>query len=189
LREAGATARRTVDELYGKHGSYHDVIDRLRTERLPDDSVLNLALQIANSRKWEDAEKLKERRWEVVRLPDGNEVTYREALENSEKANRLEPNNPDILNTLGVAQYRVGAYEDALKTLTNADKIRTTKNEEPSAANIAFTAMALHKLGRPDEAKVALERVRDLLKDERFAQDEQAKALLDEAEKLIEGEK
>jgi hypothetical protein len=87
-------------------------------------------------------------------------------------------------------------YEDALKTLTDTektrtgtDKIRTDTDEGTNPANLAFTAMALHKLGRTEEAKAALERLRTLLKDERFAQDEQAKAFLAEAEKLIEGEK
>jgi len=49
--------------------------------------------------------------------------------------------------------------------------------------------MPLHKLGRTEEAKATLDRLRNLLKDERFAQDEKAKAFLAEAEKLIEGEK
>jgi hypothetical protein len=49
--------------------------------------------------------------------------------------------------------------------------------------------MTLYKLGRADEAKPALERLRALCKEERFAEDQEAKAFLAEAEKLITGEK
>ena len=189
LRKNGEAARKIVDELYQKWGFYYDVIDKLNIDKTLAEPIRKLSLQIANSRKWEDAEKLKKESREVVSLPDGNEVTYREALEKAEKANRLEPNDWNILNTLGVAQYRVGQYEDAIVTLTKSDKIRTGTDEKPEPANLAFTAMALHKLGRSEEAKVTLDRLRTLLKDERFAQDEEAKALLAEAEKLIEGEK
>jgi hypothetical protein len=38
-----------------------------------------------------------------------------------------------------------------------------------------------------NEDKAALDRLRTLMKDEQFAEDEQAKGLLAEAEKLIEG--
>jgi len=188
-RKTGKAATKIVDELYEKDGFYFKVIDKLQADTTVDELVRKLALQIANARKWEDAEKLKEQIWEVVRLPNQETETYRLALENSEKANRLEPNNPNILNTLGVAQYRVGAYEDALKRLTNTDKIRTGTDKVSNPKNVAFIAMSLHQLGRGEEAKAALERLRNLLKDDQFAQDEQAKAFLDEAEKLIEGEK
>jgi hypothetical protein len=49
--------------------------------------------------------------------------------------------------------------------------------------------MTLHKIARVEEAKAALEQLRELCKDEQFAEDEEAKAFLAEAEKLIEGEK
>jgi dipeptidyl aminopeptidase/acylaminoacyl peptidase len=188
-RRNGAAAQKIVDELYKKHNFYYDVIDKLQSDKTLDETMKKLALQIANSRKWEDAEKLKERSWEVVRLSVGDPNAYRAALANAEKANTLEPNDPSIFNLVGAAQYRVGSYEDALKTLTKSEQILSAAGEEPNPANMAFTAMALHQLGRPEQAKVALERLRSLLKDERFAQDEQAKAFLAEAEKLIEGEK
>jgi WD40 repeat protein len=197
-RKTSEAAWKIVDELYQKYGYYYEVIDKLSADKTLDESVLKLALQNADSRKWKDVGKLLEESWDVVSLPSKDMATYRQALEKIEKANILEPNNPNpyILITLGVAQYRVGMYEDALKTLTDTektrtgtDKIRTDTDEGTNPANLAFTAMALHKLGRTEEAKAALERLRTLLKDERFAQDEQAKAFLAEAEKLIEGEK
>jgi hypothetical protein len=54
---------------------------------------------------------------------------------------------------------------------------------------VAFTAMTLHKIGRAEEAKAALERLRELCKDRPFAEDMEVQALLAEAEELIEGKK
>jgi hypothetical protein len=59
--------------------------------------------------------------------------------------------------------------------------------EEPDPANTAFKAMTLHRIGRADEAKAALERLRELSKDEQFAEDMEVQDLLAEAEKLIAG--
>jgi hypothetical protein len=75
-------------------------------------------------------------------------------------------------------------------TLKRVDEYRrTVLNKESQPSEIAYLAMALHRLGRVEEAKVTLDQLRDLLKDERFAEDEKAKAYLAEAEKLISGEK
>lgn len=54
--------------------------------------------------------------------------------------------------------------------------------------NLAFKAMTLHKIGRVDEAKADLEKLRELCKDE-FNRDMDVQGLVAEAEKLIEGEK
>lgn len=56
-------------------------------------------------------------------------------------------------------------------------------------AGLAFAAMSLHRLGQADKATSTLEQLRTLLKDERFADDSEAKALLAEAEGLIEGKR
>ncbi len=111
--------------------------------------------------------------------------------------------NPDTLNSiknlavlvehlgsLGMEQYKMGAYEQAVATLKRVDEYRrTVLNNKSHPPDIAYIAMALHRLGRAEEAKVTLDRLRDLLKDERFAEDEKAKACLAEAEKLISGKK
>jgi len=111
-----------------------------------------------------------------------------------EQANRLEPNTPSILTTLGVARYRVGAYEDALEVLKRSENIIADfvvfgePVLEPDPTNAAFIAMALHQLGRDEDAQAALDRLRDLRKEERIAENKQAQAFLDEAEKLLSGE-
>ena len=55
-RKTTATARKIVDELYEKHGLYVRVIEELKADKTLDEPVRKVALQIANSRKVEDAE-------------------------------------------------------------------------------------------------------------------------------------
>lgn len=191
-RKNGAMAGKLVDELYRKYDFYYDVIDKLQTDKTLDDPVRKIALQISNSRRWEDADQLMKESWSVVYAPRGNAIEYQEALRKAEKAVSLEPNEPFTLTTLGIAQYRVGAFEDALKTLTRVDKIWTDANEPHAIDVLAFIAMSLNKLGQTEAAKVALEQLHSLLKDERLTQDGLgkrlvAKATVAEAEKLIEG--
>jgi tetratricopeptide (TPR) repeat protein len=195
-------ARKVVDELHEKYGYYYEVIDKLQADKALDEPTRKLALQIAKRKAIDElpqkhglygliggitADILNGQSWRVVRLPDGNEAAYRKALSKAQKAVGLRPDDWTILDTLGGAQYRVGAYEDALETLARSERIRLALYDDPCWDNLAFAAMALHRLGRADEAKATLQQLRALLKDDRFADHEEAKALLAEAEKLLAG--
>ena len=146
-----------------------------------------VALQIAGTRAWEDADNLINEAWATIWLPDKDAAAYRAALEKVDKANVLEPNDPSILNTLGAAQYRTGSHEDALKTLAKAQRVSSDVGDVPNQWNLAFETMALHKLGRAEEAKAALARFREMCKDEHLGYDVELQGLLAEAEGLIEG--
>jgi WD40 repeat protein/serine/threonine protein kinase len=195
-RKTGEAARRIVDELYERHGWYREVINQVQQSATLDPIVRTLALQIAKSRKWEDREKLEnelEREaWEVIAAPDRDVQAYRAALEEAGKADTLEPNYPPILTTLGAGQYRVGSYENALTTLTKVERILSDAGEEPDPWNLAFKAMTLHRLGRLEEAKAALEQLRELTEDWQVGEATEVvqalQALLAEAEKLIGNE-
>jgi tetratricopeptide (TPR) repeat protein len=185
-RKNGAAARQVVDELHERCGSYHEVISQLQHDATLGPAVRKLALQIANSRKWEDADELQNEAWEAIRLPDKDIEVYRAALVKAEKADGWEPNDRSILITLGAAQYRIGVYEGALKAFARAEEV--SRDEEHPWA-LAFKAMTLHRIGQAEEAKAALMQVRELCKDRPFAEDMEVQGLLAEAEGLIEGEK
>jgi len=187
-RRNGKVARKIVDDTYRKWGLYYETADESQADNTLDEPVRKLALQIANSFKWEDANKLRKESWEVVRLPDKDIDTYKSALQKAEKANALEPNDPAILSTLGAARYRLRSYEDALRILAWSARMLSDAGEEPNPGNLAFKAMTLQKIGRADEAKNALEQLRKLCKDEQFAEDMDAQGLLAEAEKVLAGE-
>ncbi|MGB2862624.1 MAG: protein kinase [Sedimentisphaerales bacterium] len=56
-RKVGMAARKLVDELHEQYRFYSEVINKLKMNEKLDDSVRKIALQIANSRLWEDEEK------------------------------------------------------------------------------------------------------------------------------------
>jgi len=148
-------------------------------------------LEIANYHLWRDAEKLWREALGVARPWGKDTETYRAALAKAQQANIWDPNNPGTLGILGVAQYRVGLYEEALRTFQRDAELKANEGRDVrGTVTSAFTAMALYQLGRVDEAKSALEELRALHKeDERIAKGEVPKALLAEAEGLIEGKK
>jgi len=188
-RRNAETARKLVEELHSKCGSYNAVISQLQNDAKLDSDIRGLAMQMANSRRWEDADKLMREARKAVNSADNSTEEYQAALEKASKANSLEPNDPVILNAIGAAQYRLASYEDALKTLARSAQILSGAGEEPDPANGAFTAMTLQRVGRVEEAKAALGQLRELCKqEEHLTWDTDVQGLLAEAEKLIAGE-
>jgi WD40 repeat protein/serine/threonine protein kinase len=191
-RREGTAAKKLMDSLYRRHGSYHDAISNIESDKMFNEGVHKIALQIANSRKWEDAYKLRKEAQETVSLPDKTIDEYQVALQKAEKANDWEPNQPAILNTLGAAQYRLDFYEDALRTLAKSEQILSDANEESDPVNMAFKAMTLQRIGRSEEAKTALDQLRQLYQNEEYLEylvtDMEIQNLLAEAEQLIAGE-
>jgi hypothetical protein len=85
-----------------------------------------------------------------------------------------------------VAQYRVGHYADALATLTNSVKLNAPE-EGSLPSDLAFLAMTQHQVGKKDEPKATLGRLREILKQPSMAHDAESVGFLREAEELIEG--
>jgi tetratricopeptide (TPR) repeat protein len=75
--------------------------------------------------------------------------------------NRLISN----LTVGGIGKYEMGRYEQALAMLTCVDKLRRTANYEFNPAEVAFIAMALHQLGRDQEAEAVLNQLRGLFEE------------------------
>jgi len=110
---------------------------------------------------------------------------YRKALRYSEEACQLEPENGNILNTLGVAYYRVGNYEKALDVLSRSVKLNAIPDKGSHPADLAFLAMAHQQLSHAKEAQAQLQLLRERIKDPRWAQDARAQGFLREAEDLL----
>ena len=69
--------------------------------------------------------------------------------------------------------------------LSRSDKINTLRDNASHPLDIAFLAMAHQQLGHAKEAQAELERLRERMKDPRWARDAQARAFLHEAEELL----
>jgi tetratricopeptide (TPR) repeat protein len=161
-----------------------DVLERLRT--LPGMSPSRRQEAITVAQKYpENSVGLELLAWELVRLPGGEMSGYRKAVRYSEEACQLEPTNGYYLNTLGVACYRLGNYEKALETLLRSDPINKTRFQGSHPATLAFLAMTQQQLGHAAEAQAYLQRLRERMKDPRWAQDIQVQGFLREAEALL----
>jgi hypothetical protein len=112
----------------------------------------------------------------VVRKPGAGKEAYRLALLQAEEASRLDPKDASFLTALGAAQYRADQYKEAVATLVQA---------EPTPAALAVLAMARYRLVERKQAAADLVRLRELLQQPRWRENEEAHALLREAESLV----
>jgi eukaryotic-like serine/threonine-protein kinase len=173
-----------VADLFREMPLCAEVLEQLRT--LPGMSPSRKQEAIAAAQTYpENPNKLNYLAWELVKLPGGEMTGYRKALRFSEEACQLEPENGNLLNTLGVAYYRVGNYEKALDVLSRSDKINALRYKGSRPSDLAFLAMAHQQLGHGKEAQAELERLRERMKDLRWAQDAQSQGFLREAEELL----
>jgi tetratricopeptide (TPR) repeat protein len=85
----------------------------------------------------------------------------------------------------GMEKYEMGAYEQALVTLTGVNKLRRAASYESNPAGVALIAMSLHRLGRDQEAQAALDRLRGLFED---GKNTHKLSYLCKAEQLFAGE-
>jgi uncharacterized protein HemY len=117
----------------------------------------------------------------VVLNPRADASAYRQALRQAEAACAVVPDNIEYLNTLGLAYYRVGKYQEALDMLGRCNKRRPESVPE----DLAFLAMAQHQLGRKEQAEATLARLREVVKQPRWASRAETQDLLREAEEVL----
>jgi tetratricopeptide (TPR) repeat protein len=180
VRAAKKVVDELVDELYKETGFHGEVIDRLKADKALDESVCKMAIHTAKARLWDAIQELQTETFEVVRLPGEQIEAYRVALDKAERANHLDPNDPHILIILGLAQYRVGAYQDVLMTLKECEDWRP--------GPFVTKAMALHQLGRTTEAREALNQAHVLLEGWEYGAYFTVLPFVVEAEKLLASE-
>ncbi len=87
----------------------------------------------------------------------------------------IAPDVGVLLNTLGVAQYRVGQFAESLKSLTRSNELSTKQFAQSLAGDVAFLAMVEHQLGHQDQATEWLNRLRELRKLPQWANQPEAK--------------
>jgi WD40 repeat protein len=175
-----AEAAHLVGPLFAKPLLRAEVLDTLRADAHLRPPVRQEALRLAETFP-ENAVALNDASWAVVRQPVGDAAAYERALRQAEAACRLTPNHAVHLNTLGVAYFRVGKYQEALKALAGSNKLR--KESDPS--NLAFLAMAQHRLGQKEQARATLERLRGVIKQPPWAKDAEAQGFVRQAEEVL----
>src|SRR5207247_7193713 len=95
--------------------------------------------------------------------PNRARKEYQLALKQAEEASRRRPDDLEILNTRGVARYRIGDYAGSLSDMTRcaAPTFPSGWPKDPNA--VVFLAMSQHRLGRLAEAKESFSRVKKLM--------------------------
>jgi tetratricopeptide (TPR) repeat protein len=175
-------ANSLVSSLFARLLLRADVLDALRNDPalIPEARAAALALAATWS---ESRTALNNVSFGLVKLPNRPEADFRRGLRMAEEACRLEPDNGDYLNTLGVAQYRMGQYQKAQATLERSNQLQG--NQEP--ADLAFLAMTQHRLNQEKAARATLLRLREVMKDPNIAGNEENRSFLREAESVILG--
>jgi tetratricopeptide (TPR) repeat protein len=108
----------------------------------------------------QDAVAYNELAWLLATCPEAKYRRPVRAVELARKAVELAPKEGGYWNTLGVAQYRAGAWQDAAATLGKSRQLR----QGGDACDWFFLAMAHAKSGRPGEARKAYGQARQWLK-------------------------
>jgi hypothetical protein len=181
----GRLARQRVAQLFQEVGLADEVKARLEAAGDLPAAARRLALRLAE--EWKaNALDLEAACRKVVRAPGGDAAAYRLALRQAEAACRLAPNDAGCLNTLGAALYRTERFAEARDALLRARSLRQP-DQGDQAEDLALLALACRRLGRTDEARAWLGRLRRLKDPRPPGPDADLAALRREAEALIEG--
>jgi hypothetical protein len=132
-------------------------------------------------------EDLNDASWKIVREPNAKPEDYQRALLQAEAACSLQAGAGYFLTTLGVAQYRLGKYAEALRTLAQSDKLNGQGFDTSLSIDLAFLAMTEYRLDHKDKAQHYLNRLREARKQERWYRNNEPAAFLREAETLLQG--
>ena len=187
---AGVISQATVvvhaarQEEFRKDG----VAKRIRANQRITEEVRQKALQLVDVTSGPTAQELNAMSWNTVQSADATRTEYEKALRQIRAAVESEPEKGYYVNTLGVAQYRVGDYQAALTTLTRSEQLNNEAFGGSSPPDLVFLAMANQQLGNTDEAKQQLQLLRQLILEPRWSKDAELQSFLQEAEALIESE-
>jgi eukaryotic-like serine/threonine-protein kinase len=173
-----------VVPLFESVGLRDDVLKRIEQDKSLSPELRQYAIEIANCQP-ESPLALNNLSWQVTARPGAGAADYAMALRQAQGACRLAPVNGNFLNTLGIAEYRAGKYQQAIATLTRSDKLNSTSKQGRQPADVAFLAMAHFKLGGKDKAQSLLAELRQLMKQTQWKDDAEAQRFLREAEALL----
>jgi hypothetical protein len=140
-----------VRTLFGTLLQRQEVVDHLHRDASLTKQEREAAIRVARAFEI-NPNDLNNASWYIVRTPGAHPSAYERALALAEEACRLEPNSGFYLNTLGVAQYRLGQYAKAVETLKLSDQINSASRNSSIPEDLAFLAMAYRRLGDKDKA-------------------------------------
>ncbi len=174
-----------VDHLFQSLVFSQDIIAHLQTETSTPEAIRNMAIALVKIRG-DQPTLLNSTAWGIARVASNSLEKYRIALRASELACKIRPNDYNLLNTLGVAQYRMGDYRSALRTLQQCDAMHFERNGESHPVDIAVLAMAQWRMGLIESACRNLSLAQQLMQKELNSKNEENQSLFHEAETLVD---
>jgi tetratricopeptide (TPR) repeat protein len=175
-----------VDSLFAKAMLKTEVIDSIQKSDGISEEVRHEAVSLADNRP-DDRLLYYYASKRVVTKPRAGPPAYRRALTQAEHACKLDPGDCFFLTNLGIAQYRLGQYQQALENLSQSEKLYSARFQASHTGNLAFLAMSCHQLGQPEQAREFLSRLRDTMKTRPHSPISEAERFLEEAEELLQG--
>jgi WD40 repeat protein/serine/threonine protein kinase len=193
-----------VNRLAVEVGLKEEMLTQLRSNSLLGASLRQQALLLAEHHR-EDPVDLNLAAIRIVNQPGLNPARYKLALQQAQAALQFASpefrfNGGDRPRTVfGIAQFRLGRYRDALESLQHAqDEHKVLAKLSPQVLgvpgskewppwNYAVMAMANFQLGDKEQARLLLERTREVMKNAFWGAHPVAPGYLHEAEALIEG--
>jgi WD40 repeat protein len=140
---------------------------------------------ILTEQYWEEIRPLNLHSWAVVRRRDAEAAEYVEALRQAQFACQFAPDDGNLLNTLGVAQFRVGRFQAAATTLERSKKLNADPERGSHPADLAFLAMAYYQLRRQDQAQAHYQQLEQAMKLPKNAQDVESLEFWREVQELL----
>jgi len=125
------------------------------------------------------------RAWSVVAHPNGLPAEYERAMEWAQAADQCAPDDGYILNTLGVAYYRAGKYDDAVAILKRSEQMNRSPSGTSHWADASFLAMSEFQRRDPTQAAVWFEKLQTSMQESDAASRDDARGFLKEAIDLL----
>jgi hypothetical protein len=148
-----------VQSLYQKLNFATDVIEELRSSPSVDKSIRGPALLLVQRQGERDPVGHIRASWQIVKAGGARRDACELALRHARVACELAPWNWEAFNAQGAAQYRLGAYGDALASLLQAAELRG----RPNISNLAFQALAHNGLAENSQARSKLAELESLM--------------------------
>jgi WD40 repeat protein/serine/threonine protein kinase len=157
-REAAAIVR----SLFGKPRLREEVIEAIRNDKTLREPLRQRAVELA-SKSAENIDGLKQECTILLDPAGTTSQQHQRALKEAEMLCLERPEEPVHWAFLAMAQYRTDKFSEALATFAAHSQL---DSPEPvvQVRELAFTAMAQHRLGRSNEAHKTLERLRQIMK-------------------------
>jgi hypothetical protein len=128
--------------------------------------------------------------WELVKAPTAENSAALKKLHLQKLRDTCQKLPKGVyLHTLGIAEYRLGEIEAAMRSLSvSTEKLPAELGlSGPHPVDLGFLAMCHHQLGHKEEASRFLDQMRGALKDVRYVFDASTQQLTQEAIRLLNG--